>query len=114
MVLSSGTFTLQPFGSFFPKIFIRSGKMHSGTSKSSKSKFFYTFEDIDLRVKLWEQIEFKGLEISICCLPRNFNRFPMYFAQYSFAEMKSTFIKLETEPLPKDIRQVLLILNNSI
>ena len=36
----------------FSKIFARSGKMHhvelnSGTSKSSKSKSFYTFEDID-------------------------------------------------------------------
>ena len=59
----------------FSKFFIRSGKMHhvkinSGTSKSSKEKSFFPFEDIDLResmqsyiknrVKLWKQIEFKG------------------------------------------------------
>ena len=28
--------------------------------------------------------------------------------------MKSTFIKLQNEPLPKDIGQVLLIVNNSV
>ena len=51
-----GTFTLQPYGSFYSKIFIRSRKMHhlelnSGTSKSSQvsKKLFYTSEDIDLR-----------------------------------------------------------------
>ena len=59
------------------------------------------------RVKLWEQIEFKGL-----C--RNFNGFPMYFSQCSFTEMKSKFNKLENEPLPKDIGRVLLIVYNSV
>ena len=43
------------------------------------------------RVKLWEQIELR-LEISIYCLPWNFNGFRMYFAQCLFAEMKNTFI----------------------
>ena len=33
----------------------------------------------------------------------------MYFAQCSFTEMKSTFIKVQNEPVPKDIGQVLLI-----
>ena len=66
------------------------------------------------RVKLWEQIAFKKLEISIHCLPRNFNWFPLYFAKCSFTEMKSTFIKLQNESLPKDIRQELLFVNNSV
>ena len=38
----------------------------------------------------------------------------MYFAQCSFAEMKYTFIELQNEPLPKNIGQVLLIVNNSV
>ena len=38
----------------------------------------------------------------------------MYFAQCSFTEMKSTFIKLQNEALPKDIRQALLIVTNSV
>ena len=38
----------------------------------------------------------------------------MHFAQRSFTEMKSTFIKLQNEPLSKDIGQVLLIVNNSV
>ena len=54
------------------------------------------------------------LEISICCLPRNFNSFPLYFAQCSFTEMKSTFAKLHNESLQKDIGQELLIVNNSV
>ena len=113
---------------FFSKIFIRRGKMHhvelnSGTSKSSK-RSFYTFEDIELweahakvhktRAKLWELIQFLRLEISICCLHRNFNWFPLYFAHCSFAEMKTTFIKLQNESLPKDIGQELLTVNNSV
>ena len=85
---------------------------------------FYTFEDIDL----WEshaKVHKKpsetlgadsivGFEINIYCLPRNFNWFPLYFAQYSFTEMKSTFIKPQNESLPKDIGQELLIVNNSV
>ena len=57
------------------------------------------------------------LEISIYCLPclpRSFNGFPLYFAQSSFTEMKSAFIKFQNEPLPKDIGQELLIVNNSV
>ena len=84
-------------------------------------KSFYTFEDIDL----WEShskvhSEILGadsilrLEISIYCFPRNFNWFPLYFAQCSFTEMKSTFIKLQNESLPKDIGQEWLIVNNSV
>ena len=38
----------------------------------------------------------------------------MYFAQCSLTEMKSTFIKLQNEPLPKDIGQVLLTVNNTV
>ena len=38
----------------------------------------------------------------------------MYFAQCSFTEMKRTVIKLQNEPLPKDIGQVLPIVNNII
>ena len=48
------------------------------------------------------------------CLPRSFNGFRLYFAQTPFTEMKSTFIKLENEPLPKGIGQELLIVNNSV
>ena len=70
-----GTFTLQPYRSFLSNIFIRSGKMHhvelsSGIPNQVSKTSFYTFEDADLReshaklhknrVKLWEQIEFKG------------------------------------------------------
>ena len=38
----------------------------------------------------------------------------MYFGQCSFTEMKSTFIKLQKEPLPKDNGQKLLTVNNSV
>ena len=54
------------------------------------------------------------LEISIYCLPPNFNGFPLYFAQCLFTEMKSTFVKLQNESLPKDIGQELLIVNYSV
>ena len=37
------------------------------------------------------------LEINIYCLPRSFNRFPLYFALSSFTEMKRTSIKLQNE-----------------
>ena len=87
-------------------------------------KSFYTFDDIDVReshAKLHKKPSetlgadwIERLEISIYCLPRNFNWFPLYFAQCSFTEMKSTFIKLQNESLPKDIRQELLIVNNSL
>ena len=36
-----------------------------------------------------------------------------YILQCSVTEMKSTFVKLQNEPLPKDNGQVLLIVNNS-
>ena len=52
------------------------------------------------------------LEISIYCLPRNFNRFPLYFGQCSFTEMKSTFVKLQNESLLRNNGQELLIVNN--
>ena len=54
------------------------------------------------------------LEISIYCLPRNFNWFPPYFIQCSFTEMKITFIKLQNKSLTKDIGQELLIVNNGV
>ena len=54
------------------------------------------------------------LEISIYCLPPNIKGFLLYFAQCSFTEMKTTFIKLQNESLPKDIGQELLIVNNNV
>ena len=87
-------------------------------------KSFCAFEDIDLQeshAKVHKKpSETLGvdsilrLEISIYCLPRNSNWFPLYSAQCSFTERKSTFIKLQNEPLPKDIGQELLIVNNSV
>ena len=72
-------------------------------------KSFYTFEDIDSResdAKVHKKpSETLGadsilrLEISIYCLPRNFNWFLLYFAQCSFTEMKTRFIKLQNESL---------------
>ena len=42
------------------------------------------------------------LEISICCRPRNFNWFPLYFALCSFTEMKTTlFESFKTSPYRK-------------
>ena len=76
----------------------------------SKKSSFYTFEDIDLsesHAKLDKNLSqtlaadsILRLEISIYCLPRSFNGFPLYFAESSFTEMKSAFIKLQDEPLP--------------
>ena len=54
------------------------------------------------------------LEVSIYCIPRSFNGFPLYLAQNSVTEMKSTFIKLQNDPLLKAIGQELLIVNNSV
>ena len=58
-------------------------ELNSGTSKSSNKKSFCTFEDIDLREshpkvhkKRSETLgadSILTLEISIYCLPRNFN-----------------------------------------
>ena len=87
-------------------------------------KSFHTFEDIGLR-EFREKVHKKPretlgadsilrLEISIYCLPPNFDWFPLYFAQCSFTEMKSTFIKLQNEFLLKDIGQELLKVNNSV
>ena len=87
-------------------------------------KLFHTFEDIDLEkshAKLHKKPSetlradsILRLEISICCLPRSFNGFPLYFEQNSFTEMKSAFIKLQNELLPKPIGQALLIVNNIV
>ena len=87
-------------------------------------KSFYTFEDIDIwesRAKVHKKpSETLGadwilrLEISIYCLPRNFTDFRCIFAQCSFTEMKSTFIKPQNKSSPKDIGQELLIVNNSV
>ena len=54
------------------------------------------------------------LEISIYCLPWNFNQFTLYFAQCTFTEMKTTYIKLQNESLPKDIGQKLLIVHKRV
>ena len=53
------------------------------------------------RVKLRELIQFKGWMSASTFYPRSFNRFRLYFAQTSFTDMKSTFIKTENEPLPR-------------
>ena len=70
------------------------------------------------RVKLWQYSgSWSNLKVRnqyIYCLPRSYNGFPLYFAQCSFTEMKSTFIKLQNEPLPKDIGKKSLIVNNSV
>ena len=81
-------------------------------------KSFYMFEDIDIQESHAELNEKPSetlgadsilrLEISIYCLPQNFNCFSLYLAQCSFTEMKSAFIKLQKESLPKDIGQELL------
>ena len=65
-------------------------------------------------MKLLEQIEFKGQKFVSYCFPRNFNGFSMYFAQCSFTKLKGAFIKLQNEPVLKDIGQVLLIVNDSV
>ena len=39
---------------------------------------------------------------------------PFLLAQSSFAEMKSTFIQLQNEFLPKAIDQALLVANNNV
>ena len=57
------------------------------------------------RVKLWEQIEFKVRNQYLLPSSELINCFPLYFAQSSFTEMNSTFIKLQNESLPKDIGQ---------
>ena len=44
---------------------------------------------------------------TVYCLPRSFNGFSLYFAQTSFEEMKSTFMKLQNEPLPEAVGQEL-------
>ena len=75
MVLSYGTFTLQPYRSFLRKLSSEVEKCIMWNSiqvlpNQVSKQSFCTFEDIDLRspmqssikkrVKLWEQIEFKG------------------------------------------------------
>ena len=127
--LSWRTLTLQPYGSFFRKFLSKVEKCIMWSSiqvlpNQVSKKSFYTFEDIDL----WESHatlhkkpnETLGadsilrLEINIYCLPRNFNWFPLYFAQCSFTKMKSAFIKLQNESSLKNIGQELLIVNNSV
>ena len=128
-ILSQGTFTLQPYKSFIQKFASEVAKCIMWSSiqvlpNQVSRKSFYTFEDIDL----WEshaKVHKKPsktlgadiilrLEISIYCLPLNFDWFPLYFTQCSFTEMKTTFIKLQNESLPKDIGQELFIVNNSV
>ena len=41
------------------------------------------------------------LEISIYCLPRNFNWFPFYFVQCSFTKIKSTLLNFKTSSYQK-------------
>ena len=54
-----------------------------------------------------EQIQVKGSKsVSTVFLG------PLTNFRCSFTEMKSTFIKLQNEPLPKDISQVLLIVRD--
>ena len=51
---------------------------------------------------------------TILCQAKNVGQFRQTFTQCSFTEMKSTFIKLQNESLPKDIDQELLTVNNSV
>ena len=128
-MLSSLTFTLQLYGSFFRKCSPEVEKCILWGSiqvlpNQVKKKSFHTFEDIDLREshakihknpsETLEADSIQRLEISIYCLPQSFNGFRLYFAQISFTKMKSLFIKLENESLPKGIGQELLIVNNSV
>ena len=43
-----------------------------------------------------------------------FNRFLLYFAQNSFTEMRSIFIQLQNETLPKAIDHELFMVNSSV
>ena len=65
------------------------------------------------RVKLWEQIGFKGQKSVSAVFLETSTDFRCIL-QCSFTEMKSTFIKLQYESLPNDIGQELLIVNNSV
>ena len=115
--------TVQPYRSFFRKFLSEVEKCIMWSSvlvlpNQVSKKSFYAFEDMDLwesHAKLHEKpSETLGadpilkLEISIYCLPRNFNWFPLYFAQCSFTKMKRT---LQNESLPKDTGQELLTVN---
>ena len=85
----------------------RSIRLKILTYKSPTRKYIKTEETLEADSIL-------RLEISIYCLSRNFNWFPLYFAQCSFTEMKTTFIKLQNESLPIDIGQELHIVNDSV
>ena len=80
-----GTFTLQPYGSFFGKFSSEVEKCITWSStqvlpNQVSKKSFYAFEDINLqgfhaklrknRVKLWEQIQFKKV-LLLAILTRN-------------------------------------------
>ena len=62
------------------------------------------------RVKLWEQIEFKGQKSVSVVFLGTLTEFRCIL-QCSFTEMKSTFIELQNEPLPKDVDQELLMVS---
>ena len=64
-------------------------------------------------MKLWEKIEFKGQK-SVSTVFLGTLTDLRCMLQCSFTEMKSTFIKLQNEALPKDIGQELLVVNNSV
>ena len=67
------------------------------------------------RVKLRELIQFKDYKsVAAVLIPRSFNGFPLYFAQSSFTEIKSTFIKLQNEPSTKAFHKEILKVNNSV
>ena len=118
-ILSQGTFILQPYRSFFSKILIRSAKCIMWSSIQVLPNQVSTLWESHAKVhkKPSESLgadSILRLEISIYCLSRNFNWFPLYFAQCSFKEMETTFIKFQNESLTKNIGQELLIVNNSV
>ena len=61
------------------------------------------------RLKLWELIQFKGSKSVPTVLLGALTDF-----RCTLHKMKSTFIKLHNESLPKAINQELLIVNNSV
>ena len=73
-------------------------------------KLFCTFEDIDL----WESHAKVHKKPSETLGADSVVLISAVFAQCSFTEMKSTFIKLQNESLPKDIDQELYFVNNSV
>ena len=82
-------------------------ELNSGTSKSNNGKSFYTFEDIDLQ-ESHTKLHKKPSETLVYCLPRNFNGFPLYFAQCLLTEMKNSLFSFKTRPYRKILAKIYL------